>query len=94
MTTRQRAEATKAKPKTGKGNDPTVTWRGLSFTLPRAEAFPLDAVEAEEHGKPLLALRLILGTEQYAQWRTVAGTVADAEEFSAALVGELGRGNR
>ncbi|MBP2479100.1 hypothetical protein JOF53_007972 [Crossiella equi] len=93
MSARQRTEATKKKTTTTPAS-PTVDWRGLTFTLPLAEAFPLEAIEAEEAGKPMAALRIILGTEQYAQWRTVAGTVADAEEFSAAVVGALGRGNR
>ena len=93
MTARQRAAATKAKPATVP-TEVTVTWRGTVFTLPTADDFPLDALEAEEQGKHLTALRLILGDVQYAAWRAQARTARDAEEFSAEVMGELGAGNR
>ncbi|WET76898.1 hypothetical protein P3102_22610 [Amycolatopsis sp. QT-25] len=92
MATRQRAEAT------GKPASPgavlTVTWRGKRFTLPSAQEFPLEALEAEEEGKHLTALKLILGGDQYATWRALASTAADAEDFSSVVMRELGRGNR
>lgn len=91
MSTRQRAAA-KSKP--GPGSDVAVMWRGKRFTLPTADDFPLDALEAEEQGKHLTALRLILGPEQYATWRSMAATARDAEEFSTAVMRELGVGNR
>lgn len=91
MSAKQRAEAI------GKPTSPAagfaVQWRGARFTLPRAEDFPLEALEAEEEGKHLTALKLILGVDQYATWRGLASTAADAEEFSAAVMKELGRGN-
>lgn len=91
MSNKQRAEAA------GKASTPgaglSVQWRGKRFTLPRAEDFPLEALEAEEDGKHLTALRLILGPDQYTTWRGLASTAADAEEFSAAVMKELGRGN-
>jgi hypothetical protein len=92
MTARQRAEATKTKPKETPGV--TVSWRGTTYTLPTADDFPLDALEAEENGKTLTALRLILGDEQYATWRADARTAGDAEEFSTHIMRELGAGNR
>ncbi|WP_328604770.1 hypothetical protein OG943_32710 [Amycolatopsis sp. NBC_00345] len=92
MTTRQRAEAT-GKPASPSA-DLAVTWRGKRFTLPAPEKFPLEALEAEEEGKHLTALKLILGTGQYATWRSLAATAADAEDFSAVVMKELGRGNR
>ncbi|MDT8910887.1 hypothetical protein [Amycolatopsis sp. PS_44_ISF1] len=91
MTTRQRAEAT-GKP-ASPGSELAVAWRGKRFTLPAPEKFPLEALEAEEEGKHLTALKLILGAEQYKEWRGLAATAADAEEFSAAVMKELGRGN-
>jgi hypothetical protein len=91
MATRQRAEAV------GKLTSPatglTVLWSDTRFTLPRAEDFPLEALEAEEEGKHLTALKLILGAGQYTVWRALASTAADAEEFSAAVMKELGREN-
>jgi hypothetical protein len=92
MATRQRAEATGKSVSTSA--DLAVTWRGKRFTLPAPEKFPLEALEAEEEGKHLTALKLILGTGQYAIWRGLAATAADAEDFSAVVMKELGRGNR
>ncbi|MER6665730.1 hypothetical protein ABT256_14400 [Amycolatopsis japonica] len=91
MATRQRAEAT-GKP-VSPGADLAVTWRGKRFTLPSPDRFPLEALEAEEDGKHLTALKLILGPDQYAKWRGLAATAADAEDFSAVVMKELGRGN-
>lgn len=91
MTSKQRAEAT-GKP-AAKGNDLAVMWRNKRFVLPRAEDFPLEALEAEEDGKHLLALKVILGPEQYTTWRSLASTAADAEDFSTKVMRELGRGN-
>jgi len=93
MTARQRAEATKTKP-AKETPGVTVSWRGTTYTLPTADDFPLDALEAEENGKTLTALRLILGDEQYATWRADARTAGDAEEFSTHIMRELGAGNR
>jgi hypothetical protein len=90
VSTSQRAEATrKPAPPTG----PEVTWRKVRFTLPTPAAMPLEALEAEEEGKHLTALKLILGEKQYAAFRTVASTAGDAEDFSAQVMKELGRGN-
>jgi hypothetical protein len=91
MSSKQRAEAT-GKP--APGSDLAVMWRGKRFKLPRADAFPLEALEAEEEGKHLTALRIILGDAQYATWRSLAATAADAEDFSTKVMAELGRGNR
>jgi hypothetical protein len=99
MTTRQRAEATNTKratktKTTAAADGVTVTWRGTAYRLPTADDFPLDAMEAEENGKTLTALRLILGDDQYATWRADARTAGDAEEFSTHIMRELGAGNR
>ncbi|GAA4527435.1 hypothetical protein [Amycolatopsis samaneae] len=91
MATRQRAEAT-GKPASPSA-DLAVSWRGKRFTLPSPAEFPLEALEAEEDGKHLTALKLILGADQYATWRGLASTAADAEDFSAVVMKELGRGN-
>lgn len=90
MSNRQRREATDRPPAR---SEHAVMWRGKRFTLPSASDFPLEAMEAEEEGRHLAALRLILGEAQYATWRGLAKTAADAEDFSAAVMRELGRGN-
>ena len=64
-------------------------WRGKRFTLPTPENYPLDAIEAEEDGRTLAALRMILGTEQYATFREIAKTTGDAENFSQAIMRHL-----
>jgi len=91
LASKLRAEATgvAALPDTGLA----VTWRGKRFALPSPEQFPLEALEAEEEGKHLTALKLILGADQYKTWRGLATTAADAEDFSAVVMKELGRGN-
>lgn len=95
MSTRQRTEATKPGARTaGRADGVTVTWRKTTFRLPRAEDFPLEATELEEQGKHLGALRLILGDEQYASWRTQATTLADVEDFSSTVMAVVGKGNR
>lgn len=93
MSTRQRAAATRTK-RTKASDEITVTWRGVTYRLPPADEFPLDALEAEEQGKHLTALRLVLGPEQYTTWRKDARTARDAEEFSRDVMTELGAGNR
>lgn len=105
MTARQRTEATTKRATNAKRTNTkapalavtdavTVTWRGTVYALPTADEFPLDALEAEENGKTLTALRLILGDDQYAIWRADARTAGDAEEFSTHIMRELGAGNR
>ncbi|TWP47478.1 hypothetical protein FKR81_32505 [Lentzea tibetensis] len=69
-------------------------WRGKRYKLPAPEDYPLDAIEAEEQGRTLTALRLILGDTQYDTFRAEAKTTGDAEDFSKAIMRELGRGNR
>lgn len=93
MSTRQRAAAT-GTPAPSKTDTLAVMWRGKRFRLPSADEFPLEALEAEEAGHHLTALRHILGDEQYATWRSLARTAADAEDFSVKVMTELGRGNR
>lgn len=92
MSRNQRREAT-GNPTPGPRSEHAVMWRGKRFVLPSADEFPLDAIEAEEQGKVLLSLRMILGEEQYATWRTLARTAGDAEHFSKTIMRELGRGN-
>ncbi|GAB3873762.1 hypothetical protein ACFQ1S_23025 [Kibdelosporangium lantanae] len=90
MSTSQRAEATrKAAAPVGR----SVMWRGKRFKLPTPAEMPLEALEAEEDGKHLTALKLILGVDQYRAFRDLAATAADAEDFSEQVMRELGRGN-
>lgn len=92
MTATQRAEATNTPVPDREGV--RISWQGTEFVLPRAEKFPLEAMEAEEEGKYLRALRIVLGEDQYATWRELTRTAADVEEFAAAVMRELGVGNR
>lgn len=91
MSNRQRREASGQAAPAPKS---AVMWRGKRFTLPAPEDYPLEAIEAEEDGRTLKALRLILGDDQYATFRTLGKTAGDAEDFSKAIMRELGRGNR
>jgi hypothetical protein len=91
LSTRQRREA-HGQPATAATH--AVMWRNKRYKLPAPEDYPLDAIEAEEQGRTLTALRLILGEDQYATFRADAKTTGDAEDFSRAIMRELGRGNR
>jgi hypothetical protein len=91
VSTRQRAEATKKPAPASEGL--SLTWRDKTFRIPTAEQFPLTAMEAEEAGKPITALRELLGEDQYRTLRTVAFTAMDIAEFSGHVMKELGRGN-
>ncbi|ANZ36476.1 hypothetical protein BBK82_10760 [Lentzea guizhouensis] len=93
MSQRQRREATGTTQTGGKPGS-AVMWRGKRFGLPAPQDYPLDAIEAEESGQTLTALRLILGDDQYSTFRTLARTTGDADDFSKAIMRELGRGNR
>ncbi|GGU46822.1 hypothetical protein [Lentzea flava] len=92
MSQRQRREATGNTHATGKPGS-AVMWRGKRFGLPAPKDYPLDAIEAEEQGRTLTALRLILGEDQYATFCELAKTTGDADDFSKAIMRELGRGN-
>jgi hypothetical protein len=92
LSQRQRQEAT-GKNTLGPKPGSFVMWRGKRFSLPAPQDYPLDAIEAEENGRTLTALRLILGEDQYATFRTLARTTGDADDFSKAIMRELGRGN-
>ncbi|KJK50419.1 hypothetical protein UK23_10475 [Lentzea aerocolonigenes] len=92
MSQRQRREAHGNTHSTGKPGS-AVMWRGKRFGLPAPQDYPLDAIEAEEQGRTLTALRLILGEDQYATFRELAKTTGDADDFSKAIMRELGRGN-
>ncbi|XVV05328.1 hypothetical protein ACQPW3_08030 [Actinosynnema sp. CA-248983] len=91
MSRSQRREATN---RPAERSEHAVMWRGKRFVLPSAQDFPLDAIEAEEQGRVLQSLRLILGEDQYRTWRGLASTAGDAENFSQTIMRELGRGNR
>lgn len=92
MSQRQRREATGNTHPSGKPGS-AVMWRGKRFGLPAPQDYPLDAIEAEEQGHTLTALRLILGDDQYSTFRELAKTTGDADDFSKAIMRELGRGN-
>jgi hypothetical protein len=90
MSRNQRREAT-GQP--AHAPESAVMWRGKRFRLPAPQDYPLEAIEAEEEGRTLKALRMILGEDQYATFRREAKTTGDADDFSRAIMRELGRGN-
>lgn len=92
MSQRQRQEAT-GKYTPGPKPGSAVMWRGKRYSLPAPQDYPLEAIEAEENGRTLTALRIILGEDQYAAFRRDAKTTGDADDFSRAIMRELGRGN-
>jgi hypothetical protein len=58
---------------------------GHDYAIPDPKLWPLEAQELEESGKPLAALRLILGEAQYKQFKKVPRNMGDIEDFMNAI---------
>ncbi len=74
-------------------NQHTIEWRGLSLTFTDdAQDWSLEALEAFEEGKSVVALRELLGTKQWAEVKAkrpkgrdlgeLMDTVAEAAGFT------------
>lgn len=73
-----------------KNEDVTVEFREQKYTVPKEfRNWPLEAVEAQENGRMVGAVKELLGPEQYATLRKTANTVGDLEEFTEKLFDAL-----
>ena len=69
----------------------TVEFRGDTYTLPKdVEDWSLEAYEAFEDGKPVAALRGVLGPEQWAKVKAHGLRVRDLEEVADVFFGAIG----
>lgn len=65
----------------------TVEWRGVTYTLPPAEEWPVEVLEAMEDGKAVTFVRSVLGAGQWVkakQSMTVTDLSDLAEEIAQA----------
>jgi hypothetical protein len=63
----------------------TFEYNGVEYEIPPGKLWPLEAVEAQENGKMLTAVKELIGAEKYAELRKTAKTLEDFEEFCEAL---------
>lgn len=72
----------------------TFDYGGETYTVPTPKLWPLEAGDAEESGRPLESLKIILGPKQYKLFRSVPRTLGDAEDIMTAMfdAAELDRG--
>lgn len=71
----------------------TVTYDDIDFTIPAAEDWSLDAIEAYEDGKIATLIREILGAEQWARFKEKPRTVSDLQGFMQAFEKATDSGN-
>lgn len=63
----------------------TFEFEGEVYTVPPAKEWDIDVVEAQEDGKVLAAIRLLLGDEQYGNFRKKHKKMAELEKFVIAM---------
>lgn len=63
----------------------TFEYNDIEFTIPPGKLWPLDAVEAQEQGKMLTAVKELIGADKYAELRKTCKTLEDFEDFCDAL---------
>ncbi|MCF3174789.1 hypothetical protein IPZ61_15835 [Streptomyces sioyaensis] len=70
-----------------------VEFNGDTYQVPPAEDWDLDVLEAIDDSKMTLALRALLGDEQYAKFRATNKKVRDLGAFFEAAGKSVGAGN-
>lgn len=70
-----------------------VEFEGETYSIPPAEEWSLDVLEAFEDGKVATMVRSLVGPAQYATFRSVPRTTKDLGRFVEAIQGALGLGN-
>lgn len=70
-----------------KDDSPAVikfTFRDAEYTVPQREDWPIEALEAQEEGRMVGALKELMGS-QWFTFRKTSKTAKDLEEFAEAL---------
>lgn len=75
-----------------KGEGIPVEYDGHTYTIPPSSKWDIDAIEAAELGQVVRSTKMILGAEQWAEFRKTHRTLGDLEKFMEA-VSELTGGN-
>lgn len=66
---------------------------GETYTVPAAEEWPIDVLEAIDENKLTFALKALVGDDQYARFRKANKTVKSLGEFMEAATKRVGAGN-
>jgi len=67
------------------GTGVDVEFEDVTYTVPPSAEWDLDAIEAAEEGRAVMSTRLILGAEQWAEFRKHHRTFGDLERFMSAV---------
>lgn len=70
-----------------------VKFGGATYTVPSAEEWDIDVLEAVDSEKITHALKSLLGAEQYAAFRKAHSKVKDLSAFFEAVTKAVGTGN-
>jgi hypothetical protein len=72
--------------------DITFEYEGVEYVMPAPKLWPLEAGEAQEDGRFINAVRMILGNEQYNRWKKSGGkkTLEDDSKLMEALFDAAG----
>lgn len=71
----------------------TFDYDGVTYTVPDADEWSLDALEAYEDGKVATLIREILGSAQWATFKSKPRKIADLNGLFEAAQEALGAGN-
>jgi hypothetical protein len=72
------------------GQKITFEFDGITFDVPSANEWDLDALEAYEDGKIVALIRALLGVEGWAKFRAKKRTVEDLNALFSALQKAMG----
>lgn len=72
------------------GEPITFEFEDESYTIPAANEWDLDVLEAFEAGQIVKTTKTLLGDEQYAKFKAPGRTVGDLGRFFEALQGAAG----
>ncbi len=62
-----------------------VKYKGEAYTVPPANKWDLDAMEAYEDGRPISCIRAVLGPEQWSTFKAGKPDVDDFNDFVKVL---------
>jgi hypothetical protein len=72
--------------------DIAVEFEDVTYHVPPVGQWPIDAMEAAEQGRGITATRLVLGDDQWAEFRKHHSTGAEVEAFMDAIKAVIANG--
>lgn len=73
-----------------RGEAVTVVFDGETYTLPVKEDWDIAILEAAEEGRVSTIMRLLLGPEQYAKFRSRHTKIRELNAFAEAIMARYG----